>query len=76
MDRASTIGYGESFEQTCDNCGAELQVRITRQTGHNEKEEYNCPECGKEFSHRASLPIRNVKVLRGRTDGRTDRFTN
>jgi predicted RNA-binding Zn-ribbon protein involved in translation (DUF1610 family) len=76
MDIASTIGYGESFEHKCDNCGSELEVSITRQTGHNEKEEYYCPECGKEFFHRASMPIRNVKVLKGRTDGKTDKFIN
>lgn len=76
MDRASTIGYGESFEHKCSYCGAELKVSITRQTGHNESEEYNCPECDKEYSHRASMPIRNVKVLKGRTDGKTDKFDN
>ena len=76
MDKTTTIGYGDSFEFQYDNCGAELEVNITLQKGHNEKEEYDCPECGMEFYSRAWLPIRNVKVLMGRTDGKEDRFIN
>ena len=76
MDLSATIEYGESFEHDCENCGAELSIQITRQKGHNESEEYNCPECDKEYNHRASMPIRNVKVLKSRTDGKTDKFSN
>lgn len=76
MDIQATMPYGESFEVTCDNCGAELKVQITRQKGHNEMEEYYCPECDKEHKKRASMPIRNVNVIKSRTDGKTDKFIN
>lgn len=76
MDIASTIPYGDSTTHNCDNCGAELEVNFVKQTAHNEKEEYYCPECNKEFYARASLPIRDVRVIKGRTDGKTDRYVN
>lgn len=69
MDYSATIPYGEEREQTCENCGAEFEVRITKQTAHNEKEDYNCPECGNEYYARASMPI-TVVLKKKRTDGK------
>ena len=56
----------------------ELSRVDVNETWHlnNEKEEYYCPECNKEFYARASLPIRDVRVIKGRTDGKTDRYVN
>jgi len=76
MDVASTIPYGDDRQHTCDYCGAELHVHITKQTAHNEKEEYYCPECDKRYYAKASLPIQRVQVLKPRTDGRTDKYQN
>jgi uncharacterized protein with PIN domain len=76
MDYASTKSYGDSTSHACDYCGAEIEVLVTKQTGHNEKEDYYCPECNKRFYKRASLPIMNVNLIKPRTDGKTDKYQN
>lgn len=76
MDIASTIPYGESSIHSCDYCGAEIEVNITKQSGHNEPEDYYCPECNKKFSTWASVPIRDIVLLKKRTDGKNDRYQN
>lgn len=75
MDIASTISFGDNQNEKCDYCGAEFKTEIINQTGHNEKEEYDCPECQKEFYSRVSMPIR-VKLIKPRTDGKTDTYKN
>ncbi len=69
MDYSATIPSGEKREQTCENCGAELVLFITKQSGHNEKEEYECPECYTEYNVRASMPP-TVILKNKRTDGK------
>jgi DNA-directed RNA polymerase subunit M/transcription elongation factor TFIIS len=69
MDYSATIPSGEKREQTCENCGAELVLFITKQPGHNEKEEYECPECYAAYYVRASMPPRIVLKSK-RSDGK------
>jgi DNA-directed RNA polymerase subunit RPC12/RpoP len=78
MDYASTFSSIESHSHACDNCGAEISLNISRQSGHNEKEEYYCPECNKRFTVSASLPImpNDIQLLGRRTDGKTSRYQN
>ncbi len=78
MDYAATITTTGGNSMTCDNCGAEFSVTYARQTGYNEREDYYCPECDKRFYVRASLPImsQNIKLIKPRTDGKTDKFQN
>ncbi|MEI2454910.1 hypothetical protein ABU614_15850 [Lysobacter firmicutimachus] len=65
----------DTFEQTCDYCGAKFRVDVPHQEGHDSLEEYYCPDCHKEFKTRAAYTP-TVTRISGRTDGRTDQYDN
>lgn len=76
MDYASTHTAMGEDAQTCENCGAEYLISVPKQSGHNEREEYYCPECNKKYYVRASLPINNIRLIKSRTDGKSDKYSN
>lgn len=65
MNRSATYPYGETEHITC-SCGAQLEISIAKQDGHNEKEDFNCPKCGAEHLVRASMPIKtgDIKIVK------------
>lgn len=65
----------DTFEQTCDYCGAKFRVEVPRLEGHEEQEEYNCPSCNKQFKTRAAYTP-TVTLISARTDGRNDQYNN
>lgn len=65
MSQNAAYSYGDTQGVKC-GCGAQLEVSITKQDGHNENENFKCPSCGLEHSVRASMPIRpgDIKVVK------------
>jgi len=63
------------FEKTCVYCGARFRVLSTRAADplQLQSQEYECPGCGKQYEIDAAAPP-EVQLLRGRTDGKDDRY--
>jgi len=59
-----------TFEKACEYCGARLEVSSVAM--HSEPRHYHfvCPQCSKDYEISSFAPPR-VRVLAGRTDGRT-----
>jgi hypothetical protein len=61
------------FEKTCVYCGARFRVLATLAPAANQPQSYDCPGCGKAYEIEAVAPPQ-LRLLRGRTDGRDDRY--
>ena len=61
------------FERTCTYCGARFHVVASRSPGGNRPRIFGCPGCGKQYETEAAAPP-EVRLLRGRTDGKNDRY--
>ena len=67
------VGSLSIFEKTCAYCGARFRVLATQAPEAGESRAYACPGCGKRYElHAASEP--EVRLMRGRTDGRDDSY--
>jgi len=65
----------DTFEKTCDCCGAKFRVEVALMEGHPSLEEYNCPDGNKGSKTRAAYTPTATRIG-GRTDGRADRYNN
>jgi transposase-like protein len=61
------------FEKTCGYCGARFRVLASRSAGASRPQAYDCPGCAKQYEVEAAAPP-EVHMLRGRTDGKDDRY--
>ena len=61
------------FEKSCGYCGARFRALATRTSDPNQLQAYECPSCGKQYEMQAVAPP-EVRLLRGRTDGKDDRY--
>lgn len=78
MSNPHEASYGyqkDNFKQTCNHCGAVIEVTVPGQKGHEESEEYFCPECLCMYRVRASNSP-TVTLVSARTDGKTDKCAN
>jgi hypothetical protein len=62
-----------TFEKSCTYCGARFRVRASQLAGENELRSYECPGCGKQYEVQAAAAPQ-VRLLRGRSDGKDDRY--
>jgi uncharacterized Zn-finger protein len=62
-----------TFEKTCVYCGARFRVLANQSRDANRPRSYECPGCGKSYEIEAKAPP-SVHLLRGRTDGKNDRY--
>ena len=67
------LGGLSIFEKSCAYCGAHFRVLAMRTAHDAHTEEYECPECGMPFRTEASGEP-EVRLLRRRTDGKSDRY--
>jgi hypothetical protein len=62
-----------SLEETCDYCGATLEVSAAEVAGGKRLHPYVCPQCSKTHSVMcAGHP--HVRVLKPRTDGKGNNY--
>ena len=61
------------FEKSCGYCGARFRVLVMRASESNQPRSYACPACGKSYELRAAGEPQ-VRLVRGRTDGKDDRY--
>lgn len=61
------------FEKSCGYCGARFRVLATRSSDSNASRSYACPACGKSYELQAAADP-EVRLMRGRTDGKDDRY--
>ena len=67
------VGSLSILEKSCGYCGARFRVLATQAPDAGESRLYDCPGCGKQHEIQAATEP-EVRLLRGRTDGKDDRY--
>jgi len=71
--QADVLAGLSPFEKTCVYCGARFRVLASVSPDAQPARTYDCPGCGKDYELEAmAMPV--VQLLRGRTDGKSDRY--
>ncbi|MEJ8840103.1 hypothetical protein [Ramlibacter sp. AN1133] len=73
-ENETRAGLG-TFEKTCGYCGARFRVlgTVAKDPLRSQAYEYDCPACGKRYEVQSGAEP-EVRLLRGRTDGKDDQY--